>query len=62
MATIIKASDQAEVQAKRADRQRQKQRVDGISGKAFEILTPPEKDTLLKAIGVRLGLISDSDD
>lgn len=48
--------------AKVERRQRNKDRTDALSGKTFEQLTKNEKDTLLKVLALRAGLIQDSED
>lgn len=52
----------AEQAAKKAKKAREDGRKSGLSGKVFEDLTGNEKDTLLKALAVKAGLIEDSDD
>lgn len=39
-----------------------KTKMSSIQGKTFKSLSDKEKDTLLELLGVRLGLIKDSDD
>ena len=48
--------------AKKAARARAAERHGALSTKTFEELTGQEKDLLLKAVAVQLGLIADSDD
>jgi hypothetical protein len=68
MARAIKARDlkdsreQALPQDAQDKHARKRARIRALRNKNFEQLNPPEKDLLLKAVAVKLGLIQDSED
>lgn len=62
MPTAINLRNHSKQQARRTRKARRELRTDALQGSAFEDLTPPQKDQLLKELLVRAGLIADSDD
>ena len=58
----LKAKDIEPASAKKTRRLQQVTRTQRNRGKTFEDLTKGERDLLLKAVAVKLGLIQDSED
>lgn len=58
-AAVAERSAHAE---KRAAQTRHADRVKGLKSKNFEQLNPAQKDKLLKALAIQMGLIEDSTD
>ena len=59
--SAISVKDDPGKVAARAKQVRSKQRSENLSSKTFEDLSNLQKDALLKAIGISMGLIVDSD-